>query len=127
MSVKIDFNRYQENDIIYLSFADPINMDEVAKVFDEAARYASNLPKVAYVILDATQLKTLGLPPNAMQLRTSPLLQQKDKHYVICVGSNSMGQLFGETMTRLTGQTNIKFVKTNDDALALITKLRAQP
>jgi hypothetical protein len=111
-------------DIIHMIVSDPIDTPEIMLAFDQVTEYAQSVSGMVYVLIDGTGLRKLGLPNGIMQIRNSPLFQHKEKFYIIGAGGSSINQLLGETVARMTGQHNMRFTKTFNEAFHLVDELR---
>jgi hypothetical protein len=120
------FEKTNTPDVVRIMMTDPLQTPEILDAIYSTLQYAEGLPGKVYVILDCSKVRALGLPSGAMQVGTTPLIQDSDKYYVLAIGVNVIGQTIGEALMRVMRQKHIRYVKTNDDAQQLITQLRSE-
>jgi hypothetical protein len=118
------FEKTEMSDVVRVVFSEPAKMGDVLRTFDEVLEYGKSQPNVVFVIMDASQVRGLGLISGAMQIRTAELFRHPEKFCFVTVKVAVVGQLLGEMVGRLTGQKNARFVQTMEEATVAIEEIR---
>ena len=110
--------------ILYVTFVDPWNTQEMLKVFAESESYLNAATKPLHLLVDASRLSQVG--QGALRAREAPILRHPMGGEIAVFGVNLVGRVLAETVLRLSRFKRAHFFETEAEARAYLSKLIAE-